>query len=152
MNNRNSKYILILILSIFFGCQNEPKIDGNYYVCEDGYYSEVYIKNDSIRVSWDTNGDDLTEWQKMEIKNDTLYFMQFGHLIDSIKGKMKYVGNDRMEFHYIIGSGKYSFEGVNTLNRIDDKLNFKSIKEFWAEFKKRQNLADCQSKPKKNDG
>ena len=151
MNIQNIKYILILILTISFGCQNEPKMDGNYYVCETGYY-EIYIRNDSIRAASDTNGDDLTEWQKMDIENDTLYFIQFGQLIDSVKGKMKYVGNDKMKFNYIIGSGKYSFVGVSTLNRIDDKLNFKSIKEFWVEFKKRQNLADCESKPKKNAG
>ncbi len=85
----------------------------------------------------------------MKVKNDTLYFMQFGHLIDSIRGEMKYVGNDRMEFQYIIGSGKYSFDGVNTLNRINNELNFKSVKEFWREFKKRQNFANCLSKSKK---
>ncbi len=152
MNFQNIKYILVLFLSIFFGCQNERKIDGNYYLCKDGYYAELYIKNDSIRLASDTNGDDLTEWQKMKIKNDTLYFMQFGHLNDSIKGKMNYIGKDKMEFHYIVGSGKYSFKEVNILNRIDDKLNFKSAREFWVEFKKRQNIADCQSKPKKNAG
>ena len=147
MNLQNIKYIFVLILSISFGCQNKHNMDGNYYLCENGYYSEVCIKNDSICVASDTDGDVLTEWQKMKIENDTLYFMQFGHLIDSIKGKMEYIGNDRIEFHYIIGSGKYSLEGVNTLNRIDDKINFKSTKEFWMEFKKRQNLVDCKSKP-----
>ena len=145
MNLRNIKHILGLILSIFFGFQSEPKMDGNYYICEVCYY-EIYIKNNSIRAAWDTNGNDLTEWQKMKIKNDTLYFKQFGHLIDSIKGKMEYIGNDRMEFHYIIGSGEYSFEGVSTLYRIDRELNIKSTKEFWNEFKKRQNSANCEDK------
>jgi hypothetical protein len=152
MNLLNLKYIFLLILLISLGCKNNMGMDGNYYLCENGYYSEVYIKNDSVRAAWDTNGNDLSEWQKMKIRNDTLYFEQFGHLRDSIKGTIKYLEKDKSEFHYFIGSGKYSFEEKGILNRINGNLNFESEEEFWLEFKKRQSSADCESRTKKNAG
>ncbi|WP_405246162.1 hypothetical protein [Cellulophaga sp. Asnod2-G02] len=146
------KHILILIFVTFYGCQNEYKIDGNYHLCNNGYYTEIFIKNDSIRAASDMNGSDLSKWQKMKIKNDTLYFMQFGHLRDSIKGKLKYIGNSKMEFHYFVGSMGYSFEGTEILNRIDHDLNFESIEEFWSGYQERKGLANCKVNPKKNAG
>ena len=66
------------MFGIFFSCENNKNIEGNYSVRKYDEYIEMYFKNDSMRVTADDEWIKLSEWQKIEIKKDTLYFEMFG--------------------------------------------------------------------------
>ncbi|WP_106793863.1 hypothetical protein [Aquimarina sp. Aq78] len=130
--------LYILILGTFFGCQNDQNIQGNYSVCENGEYTEVYFKKDSMRIAADNDWVKLSKWRKIEIKNDTLYFETFGEWRDSLKAEIKYAGMNTIELR-ILKSG----ENLNLIH-IDENINFEKPKEFWSGFHNRQHLKNCK--------
>lgn len=129
---------IILIFTLLFGCQNEQRLDGNYSMCNDGEYSEVYFKKDSMRVASKNEWVKLSEWRKVEIKNDTLYFQSFGEWKDDWKAKIIYKGNNKAELHNLITGIKFNLERVN------ENLNFENPEEFWNEFINRQKSKGCE--------
>ena len=133
-----------MILTLTFGCKNDRNLNGNYSICNNGEYSEVYFKQDSMRVASESKWVKLSKWKKVEFKNDTLYFESFGEWRDDWKAEIKYVGKNKTEFHNLITDVKLDLE------RINEKLNFQNPKDFWNGFYKRQNLSNCK-KVDKND-
>jgi hypothetical protein len=122
---------------VFFGCYNYRNLDGNYSTCENGEYIEVYFKNDSMRIASDNDWIKLSEWRKIEIKSDTLYFETFGEWKDSLKAEIKYVGVNRTELHILAS------DIILDLEPIDENLNLDKPKDFWNGFNNRQNSKNC---------
>ncbi|WP_074405967.1 hypothetical protein [Aquimarina megaterium] len=129
---------IILIITLLFGCQIEQKLDGNYSMCNGGEYSEVYFKKDSMRVASENEWVKLSEWRKIEIKNDTLHFKSFGEWRDDWKAEIKYIGKNKTELHNLTTDVKLN------LKRINENLNFENPKEFWEKFRDRQNSGNCK--------
>jgi len=149
MNLQNIKYLLILILTISFGCQEKQKLDGYYSNCNNGYYSEIYFKKDSMRVASENDRIKLSEWRKINIKNDTLFFEMFGEWKIPSKAKIKYIGREKIELIFLTNTQNSDLKRVQIFERIDDNFEFNPSKEFWTKFKKRKNSADCKIKAKK---
>lgn len=129
---------IILTLTLTFGCKNDRNLNGNYSVCNNGEYLEVYFKQDSMRVASESEWVKLSEWKKVEIKNDTLYFESFGEWRDDWKAEIKHIGKNKTEFHNLITDVKFDLE------RINESLDFENPEDFWNEFSKRQNLSNCK--------
>ncbi|MCK0158952.1 hypothetical protein MWU65_17325 [Cellulophaga sp. F20128] len=129
---------IILIITLLFGCQNEQKLDGNYSMCNNGEYTEVYFKKDSMRVASENKWVKLSEWRKFEIKNDTLYFQSFGEWRDDWKAEIIYNGKNKTELHNLITDVKFNLE------RINENPHFENLKEFWNEFSNRQKIRNCE--------
>lgn len=127
---------------ISLGCQNTQDLDGYYSHCDNGYYSEVYFKKDSMRVAADNDWVKLSEWRKIKIVNDTLFFETFGEWRDSTKAKIKYMGRDKIQLSFPETIKDTAYKLIQNLERIECDFNFNSSKEFWAQFKKRENSAD----------
>ncbi len=127
-----------MILVLIFGCQNKENIDGNYSICQDGEYLEVYFKKDSMRAASDDSWTKLSEWRKIEIKNDTLLFETFGEWRMASKAKIKFLRKNEINL-LLLRSG----QSIN-LKPIYGTLNFEKSKEFWDGFYKRQNSKNCK--------
>ncbi|UOB18664.1 hypothetical protein [Abyssalbus ytuae] len=129
---------IILITTLLFGCQNKQKLDGNYSMCSNGEYVEVYFKKDSMRIASENESVKLSEWRKVEIKNDTLYFESFGEWKRKYKAEIKYIGNYNIELHNLMTNIKFNLE------RINENPNFQNSMEFWNGFNKRQKNKNCE--------
>ena len=127
-----------MILVIVFGCQNDRNLQGNYFVCDNGEYSEVYFKKDSMSMASDSEWISLSEWRKIEIKNDTLYFDSFGELRESWRAEIKYVGRDRIEMRILESNKELNLEPIY------ENLNFEKPKELWDGFINRLNSNECK--------
>lgn len=129
---------LILVL-IIFGCNSDENIVGNYYICEEDEYLEIYFKKDSMRIAADNSWVRLSEWRKIKIQNDTLHFETFGEWRDSSKALMISNKIDKIQFYYF----ESSKDTVN-LFPILENLNFENSEEFWEGFRKRQESSKCK--------
>jgi len=127
-----------IILALFFGCKNDQNLDGNYSMCHNEEYAEVYFKNDSMRIASNNEWVKLSEWRKIEIKNDTLYFESFGEWRDNWKAEIRYVGKNKIELHNLITDVKLDLESIN------QNLNFEKPIEFWNGFNNRKNSKNCE--------
>lgn len=127
------------MLILMFNCQKERNINGNYYVCQNGEYIEVYFKKDSMRVVSDDHWVKLTEWEKIEIKNDTLHFETFGEWRMPSKAKIEYVEKRRINLIILVSK---NVEVVN-LKSIYENVNSENSEAFWNGFYKRLNSSDC---------
>jgi hypothetical protein len=129
---------IILILALFSSCKIDRTIDGNYSSCYNGEYSEVYFKQDSMRVASEDEWVKLSEWRKIEIKNDTLYFDSFGEWRDDWKAKIEFNGINKIELHVIQNNAKHDLEPIKK------DLNFENLDEFWNGFNKRMKSKNCE--------
>ena len=129
-------YVLIFITS----CNNTRKLDGNFSICDNSQYLEVYFEKDSVRVASENEAVGLSEWRKIEIINDTLYFESFGEWKMDLKARINYMENNNVKL-LIAENGK---EFAIDLTRIDKKLDFENKKEFWQEFNKRFTSRECK--------
>jgi hypothetical protein len=93
-----------------------------------------------MRVASENEAVELTEWRKVEIINDTLYFESFGEWKMDLKARVNYMENNDVKL-LIAENGK---EFAIDLTRIDKKLDFENKKEFWKEFKKRYVNRECK--------
>ena len=98
---KNNFWNIILIFNLILGCQSDKTLDGNYSSCIDGEYVEIYFKKDSMRVASENVWVELSEWRKIEIKNDTLYFETFGEWRDKSRAKIKYVEMNNAELSFL---------------------------------------------------
>ena len=128
---------IILSLLLFLSCKIERNLNGNYSMCNNGEYSEVYFKKDSMRVASDSKWVKLTKWRKFEINNDTLYFTSFGEFKENWKAKINYVGFNKIELHNLLTDKKFELEPINR------NLNFENLNRFWTGFNKRQKSNHC---------
>ncbi len=103
-----------------------------------GEYSEVYFKQDSMRVASESEWVKLSEWRKIEIVKDTLYFETFGEWRDNSKAEIKYVGLNKIELRILETDNKLE------LKPISENLNFDKSNEFWDGFKSRMNNKKCK--------
>ncbi len=136
---KRNLYSIILILALVFSCENNHKLEGYYSTC-DGDYTEVYFKQDSMRVAADNEWVKLSEWRKIEIKEDTLYFTSFGELSDNYRVTIEYIGNNKIEFCNI------DTDYRSILEPIKENINFENEKKFWKGFYKRQNSKTCEKR------
>jgi len=125
---------------ILISCQNDRNLDGNYSVCFNGEYSEVYFKKDSMRMASESEWVSLSEWRKIEVKNDTLYFETFGEWRDSATAEIKYIGLNKIELKLLEANRSINLEPINK------SLNFEKPKELWNGFIKRLNSSNCEKK------
>ncbi len=128
---------IILIFNLILGCQSDKTLDGNYSSCIDGEYVEIYFKKDSMRVASENVWVELSEWRKIEIKNDTLYFETFGEWRDKSRAKIKYVGMNNAELSFL------EKDAIINLEQMNVKLTFKDSLKFWSGFKSRMNNKKC---------
>ena len=131
---------IILILALFFSCKNEQSLVGNYSICKNGEYAEVYFKQDSIRIASENEWIKLSEWKKIELKNDTLFFESFGEWRYDYKTEIKYIKKNKAKLHIL------TTDQIIDLERIDENLDFENRKVFWNGFMKRKNSKNCELK------
>ncbi|WP_375238094.1 hypothetical protein [Aurantibacter sp.] len=130
---------IIFIAIIMFSCQNEQKRDGYYAICYNGKYTEVYFKKNSMmRVASENELRTLSEWEKIEIKKDTLYFKSFDEWKHKWKAKIYYLRDNDIELHNLNTDMKFSLE------QIHESLDFENLKEFWNGFSNRQKIRNCK--------
>lgn len=145
------KYLrYIIISSIFFGCQNNHKLDGYYSNCNNGEYAEVYFKNDSMRIASENDWIKLSEWRKFDVVNDTLFFEAFGEWRNPTKAKIKFIGRNKIELSYPKDIDDAEFKLIQSFERIDEDFDFNQPKKFWTKFKERKNSAECKARTEKN--
>ncbi|MEL7122584.1 MAG: hypothetical protein AAFO07_24270 [Bacteroidota bacterium] len=138
-------FIVILISSLLFSCQNENKLNGNYSICIDGQYAEVYFKRDSMRMASESEWVRLSKWRKIEILNDTLFFETFGEWRDNAKAKIKYNGLNNIELKFPKDIEDKKFGMTQSLERIKGDFDIEESEEFWTAFKTRKSLTECKS-------
>ena len=131
-------WIIILILGLAYSCQIENNLSGYYSVCHNGEYMEVYFKQDSMRVASENEWIKLSEWRKIEIKNDTLYFESFGEWRENWKSKIKYINRNKTQLHNLVT------DSLIDLVPFETKLNFENPTEFWKDFNNRYNSKNCK--------
>ena len=132
------KLLNIILILTLFSCQNNQTLDGNYSICHNEEYTEIYFEKDSMRIASDNEWIKLSEWRKIEIKNNTLNFMTFGEWKDSSKAKIKYVGNNKIELQFLKNDEKLDLE------LIDEDIKFENLKEFWNGFRNRKKFNNCK--------
>ena len=124
--------IYLFILGILFSCSKNKEIDGNYFFCRNGGYVEVYFKKDSMRIASENPRIKLSEWRKINIINDTLYFETFGEMSYTSKAGIKYIGKDKIELHFM------KIENHLDLWLMQDDFNSEDSNEFWDGFHRRK--------------
>ncbi|WP_298903467.1 hypothetical protein [uncultured Psychroserpens sp.] len=129
---------IILILALSFGCQSDQNLNGNYFSCSMGEYTEVYFKQDSMRVTLKNEWVQLSEWRKIEIKNDTLYFESFGEWSENRKARIRYIGINKIELHVFENNDRVDLKPIN------ENLNFENLDEFWNGFNNRLKSKKCE--------
>ena len=80
----------------------------------------------------------LSEWRKIEVKNNTLYFETFGELRDSATAEIKYIGRNKIELKLLEAKRSINLEPIN------ESLNFEKPKELWNGFINRLNSSNCE--------
>lgn len=113
-------------------------MNGNYSMCHNGEYLEIYFKKDSMRVASENKWVKLSEWRKIEIKNDTLLFETFGEWKKKSKAEINYIGTNKIEMRNLETNERRSLVTFN------ENLNFENQKEFWNGFNCRQNSKNCE--------
>ena len=129
--------ILIFTLILFWKCQTNKKLEGNYSYCYEKQYVEVYFKKDSMRVAADDYWVNLSEWRKVDIKNDTLYFETFGEWRYNAKAEIIYGRGNKIKLNV------FEDEITLDLEPIKEKLNLSNDDIFWDEFRKRKKSSIC---------
>ena len=127
----------ILMLALFAGCQDQGSLDGNYSMCHYGEYIEVYFKGDSIRAASENEWAKLSDWKKITISKDTIFFETFGEWRDSIKARLKYVGKSKIQMQNL-NNGE-----TLTMRRIENGVTFENANEFWKGFINRRHSEKC---------
>ena len=128
----------ILILVLFSSCQDRPNLDGNYSMCSNGEYTEVYFKQDSMRVASENEWVKLSKWKKIEIKNDTLHFETYGEWRKKRKAEIIFIGKNKIELRIL------EFNEILNLERINGNLSLDNSVEFWNGFNNRWNSNNCK--------
>ncbi len=128
---------IILIFNLLLGCHTGNTLDGNYSTCIEGEYIEIYFNKDSMRVASENVWVGLSEWRKIEIINDTLYFETFGEWKDQSSAKIRYLGMNNAELSFL------ETDGILNLKQMNVKLTFKDSLKFWKGFKNRMNNKKC---------
>ncbi|WP_298321378.1 hypothetical protein [uncultured Aquimarina sp.] len=80
----------------------------------------------------------ISEWRKIEIKNDTLYFDSFGEWRENWKSKIKYINRNKTQLHNLVT------DSLIDLVPFETKLNFENPTEFWEGFNIRYNSKNCK--------
>ena len=91
-----------------------------------------------MRVASENEWVKLSEWRKIEIKNDTLHFETFGEWREKSKAEINYIRKNKIELR-ILESGE-----TRNLETISESLKFENLNEFWNGFKNRQNVINCE--------
>ncbi|UOY07781.1 hypothetical protein L0P88_04325 [Muricauda sp. SCSIO 64092] len=91
-----------------------------------------------MRIAKDDEWVKLSEWKKIEIKNDTLHFETFGEWKDSSKVLIKYTERNKIRLLNLDNS-----EGI-LLEPIEDYIDFENPEEFWNGFNNRQKIKNCK--------
>ena len=136
MKIKLSIYTVLTTITLM-SCHHKATIDGNHSICYNEEYSEVYFKQDSMRIASDNDWVKLSEWRKFEFKNDTLKFETFGEWREPMMARMEYIDEGKIRMSFI------DTDEVLYLESIDENLNFEKLEEFWAAFHDRQNESQC---------
>ena len=129
---------ILFLTFLFSGCRKYSRLDGYYFYCVEGYYGEVYFKQDSWRIASEDEWTGLSNWKKMTVKNDTLFFESFGEWRTNIEAKITYIDNDNKHLQLTFGDNTYELE------HLQGKLNLKDSMAFWEGFEKRRDARRCK--------
>ena len=127
-----NRWILGLFLPLLLACDNDRTIEGNYWICREGIYGEVYFKKDVMRAASEDEWAQLSEWRTIKVENDTLHYETFGEWRDSLKARLTYLPSNRIELS-VIDDG-YSV----ILEPIHEHLNWADSTAFWSGFNHRK--------------
>ncbi len=94
-----------------------------------------------MRVASDTDWEYLSEWRKIDLEKDTLYFDTFGEWRDSAKAVIKYLSWNKIEMR--------TRNQTLLLKPIPEEINLKDTTDFWLGFESRQNFSNCEKDKKK---
>ncbi len=105
-----------------------------------------------MRVASENDWVKLSEWRKVNIINDTLFFETFGEWKNPEKAKIKYIGWSKVELRFQKDIDDTEFKMIQELEQIEDDFDILDSEEFWTKFKKRKNSADCKTEAEKKVG
>lgn len=129
--------ISLLYFTLVFSCQSKPKLKGHYASCHNGLYSELWINQDSLRLT--TSMEFLSDWRKYEIKNDSFYFSTFG-TPELRVAKINFLEDNSFELIYSKDSLHHVFKSLNI--SISNKLSYE---QYFEDFYKRGIESQCLS-------
>lgn len=134
-------WIFSFFLIPLLGCNHEKGLIGNYFSTNmSGEYTEYYFIRDSLRIATENNWVNLSDWKKIELKDDTLYFETFGEWREQMKAEVNRISNNKVRI-ILLKSNDTIY-----LQKLYQNIDFENIDEFWKEFEKRKN--SLTSKPK----
>ena len=91
-----------------------------------------------MRVASEIDERKLSEWKKIEIKEDTLYFESFDTWKHNWKAKILNLEENKAELHNLNTDVKMSLE------RINGNIDFENQRVFWNEFQNRRKNRNCE--------
>tara|TARA_R110000850_G_C9994021_1_gene467330 strand:- start:9502 stop:9918 length:417 start_codon:yes stop_codon:yes gene_type:complete len=138
MRQNTRKSLCILSIIILVSCQADQKLKGNYAICYNEEYTEVFFKEDSMRAASGTHTHYLSEWRKIKRVKDTLYFQTFGEWRDSVKAIVTNVGANKINLR-MLNNDDYLH-----LEPIDEDIYLEDFKVFWDGFYERKRLSKCK--------
>ena len=98
-----------------------------------------------MRMASENDWVGLSEWRKIEILNDTLYFETFGEWRDSTKARIKHLGRNKIALQFpneILDKKSFT---IYTMERIKSDFEIEDSEVFWTQFKNRKNAMECNS-------
>lgn len=85
-------------------------------------------------MAYDNHWVGQSEWRKIAIKKDTLYFKTFGEWSHSTKALIKQKENNSIELHFLDSSRNLKLQPIN------EEINFENEKDFWNGFYNRKKV------------
>lgn len=127
--------LFTLFLISLFSCKNDKSLNGNYYSFNrSNEYVEYYFRQDSLRIATENDWVGLSDWKKIERKNDTLFYETFGEWRDDRISLIEF------ETKYKVKLIDINFNDTIFLQRIEHEFKIEDNKEFWRKFNKRKSL------------
>ncbi len=93
-----------------------------------------------MRVASENEMVGLSEWRKIEIIDDTLYFESFGEWKEDLKARVDHISKNNLGLRILENENEFTIN----LMRVTEKIDFENQKEFWKEFKNRRTKRGCK--------
>lgn len=111
------RYLIILFcFTVLFSCENKTDLEGDFSSCIEGYYIELNIRGDSLRISSQKNR--INRWTKFKRNADTIHFISAGEWIDSVHATFEFQNNENLVVY------NYESNFTTDFNRIKENVNY----------------------------
>ena len=130
--------IILFFLPILFSCENKEALEGDFSSCLEGFYIELNISGDSLRIS--SHKSHINRWTKFKRNRDTIHFLSAGEWIDSANATFKFKNKDNLIVH------SYESDFITDFKRIKENINYVDSTKHKQGVLRRFKKSDCYSK------